>query len=316
MRRFFEKSRTVAPARIAAACCAALVLLGACATVPQRSPSEWMGALPSNATLYASLSVHGSAEFLKKMLKDAGPGSQDISSLIGMTNRMVCSVTLSRGAPPQFSVVALGSYPSGIIGMRLSGSRDWKKKTGGSGTFWEWGKAGLQVAVPNNAILLAANGDVEMLLSRWTAPRPPGVPPEVAGDMEKKDFVLYMPALPGGLTESAAIKGVHIPIQDVWMTAAHAQGGYTLSGTANTSSEKEAKLLTLVVRLGIVAWLRTQNVPNAAERLSSITVSASGTQVRLAGLNVSDDELIPLFLSLVKSMTPAAETAVVEEPAQ
>jgi hypothetical protein len=316
MRRVFEKSRTVAPARIAAACCAALVLVGACATVPQRSPSEWMGALPPNATLYASLSVRGSAEFLKKMLKDAGPGSQDISSLIGMTNRMVCSVTLSRGAPPRFSMVALGGYPSGIIGMRLTGSRDWKKKSGGSGAFWEWSKAGLQVSIPNNAILLAANGDMEKLLERWTAPRAPGVPPEVAGDMEKKDFVLYMPELPGGLAESAALKGVHIPIQDVWMSAAHVLGGYSLSGAANTPSEREAKLLTLVIRLGVVAWMRTQNAPNAAERLSSITVSPSGSQVRLAGLHISEDELIPLFLSLVKSITPAAETAMVEEPAQ
>jgi hypothetical protein len=316
MRRVFEKSRTVVPARAAAACCAALVLLGACATVPQRSPSEWMGALPPNATLYASLSVRGSAEFLKKMANDAGPGSQDISSLIGMTNRMVCSVTLSRGAPPQFSVVALGSYPSGIIGMRLAGNKDWKKRTGGSSVFWEWSKAGLQVSIPNNAILLAANGEMQMLLARWTAPRAAGMPPEVAGDMEKKDFVLYMPELPGGLAESAAMKGVHIPIQDVWMSAAHVQGGYALSGTANTTSEREAKLLTLVVRLGIVAWMRGQNVPNASERLSSITVTPSGSQVRLAGLHISEDELIPLFLSLVKSITPAAVPPVVEEPAQ
>jgi hypothetical protein len=295
-------------ASIFAALVAVLLLLASCATVPQRSPSQWLGVLPGDATLYASLSVTGSAELIRKALKEAGPGFEDVNSLIGMTKRLVCSVTIARAAPPRFAVVALGSYPSGFIGIRLAGSKDWVKKSGPGGAYWEWTKAGIQMSIPNNGILLAANGDVDALLAHWSAPDPFVVPPEVAVDMEKTDMVLYMPELPGGLEQSAAENGVHIPLQEVWMSAVKEKGGYTLSGTANTSSEKESELLTLVLRLGIVVWMRTENVPHATERLRSISVTSSGSQVKLAGMRFSEDELIPLFLALVKGMSAPAET--------
>jgi hypothetical protein len=297
-------------------CGAALLALASCASVPQRTPSEWLGVLPSDATLYASLSVTGSAPLIKKALKDAGPGFEDIGTLIDRTTRLVCSVTLAKGASPLFSAVALGSYPSGIIGARLSGNKEWSRKKAPAGSFWEWSKAGIQMGIPNNAILLASNGAVEALLSRWNAPLSLSVPPDVASDMQKTDLVLYMPELPGGLTESAAQKGVHIPIQEVWLDAAKATGAYIVRGTANTSSEREAKLLTLALKLGLVAWMRTNEVPNVAERLKTVTVSASGNQVKLAGLQFSEEEIIPMFLSLVKSLSPAEQPQSEAEPDQ
>jgi hypothetical protein len=303
-------------AGFAAACCAALLALASCATVPQRQQSEWLGVLPTNATLYASLSVPGSAELIKKMLKGAGPGFEDVGALIDRTTRMVCSVTLVKGAPLSFSVVALGSFPPGIIGMRLSGNKDWSRKTAPAGSYWQWSKAGLQLGIPNAAILLASNVDVASLLARWSAPPVLAVPPDVASDMQATDLVLYMPELPGGLAENAAQSGVHILVQEIWLDAVKASGGYNVFGTANTSSEKEAKLLVLVLRLGIVAWMRTNGVSDIAEKLKAVTVTASGTQVKLQGLTFSEAEIIPMFLSLVKGLSPAAPAPAAEATAQ
>ncbi len=184
-------------AALAALSAAAALFIASCATVPERSPSEWLGVLPSDATLYASLSVPGSAALMKKALKDAGPGFQDISTLIDRTKRLVCSVTLVPGASARFSAAALGNYPSGIIGARLGGNKEWKKASSASGTWWEWSRAGLQMSIPNNGILLASNGGVEPLLVRWSSPAALRVPPDVADDMKSGDLVVYMPQLPG-----------------------------------------------------------------------------------------------------------------------
>jgi hypothetical protein len=292
-----------------AAALAAAILLASCATVPPRSASQWLGVLPGDATLYASLSVKGSADLIRRMIKEAGPGAQDIGTLIDRTDRMVTSVTLTPGAPARFAVVALGNYPAGIVGMRLAGNKDWTKKTAASGTWWEWTRAGLQLSIPNNGILLAANGGVEALLGRWIDPVSMRLPPDVSVDMERSDLVLYMPELPGGLTQKAAQNDVHIPLQEVWITAVRTKTGYTLGGTANTFSEKEARLVTLVLRLGIVAWMRTDNVPNAAERLRSIAVSPSGSQVKFGGMAITEEEIVPLFLSLLKSITPVDDVS-------
>jgi hypothetical protein len=288
---------------------AALLVLASCASVPQREPSEWLGALPTDATLYASLSVTGSKDLLKKILADAGKDFKDVASLTDMTNRLVCSVTLVKGSPVRLSVVALGNYPSGIIGMRLGGNKEWSKASTPDGGYWQWSKAGIQVSLPNNAILLASNGGIGELLAGWRTPSVVAMPPDVAYDMKTADLVLYMPVLPGGLAENADSKGVHLPIQEVWLNAVKAQAGYDISGTANTGSEREAKILTLALKLGIVAWMRTQNIPNVAERLKTITVTPNGLQVKLAGLHLSDDEIIPLFLSLMKGFSPAEPAA-------
>jgi hypothetical protein len=307
---------TMRGARPILAAVAALLLLASCATVPQRSSSQWLGALPSDATIYASLAVSGSAQFIKKALKDAGPGTQDLAALVDMTQRLVCSVTLANDAPARFSVLALGSYPSLFIGMRLAGNKEWARRTGPGGTYYEWIKPGLQVSFPNGGILLASNNGVASLLARWTSPVPLKVPPEVAADMESTDLVVYLPELPGGLARASAT-GVHIPIREIWMNAVKAKDGYHLTATANTSSETEAKLVNLVLRLGIVGWMRSQNVPNAAERLKSISVAAIGVQVKVTGLVFSEEEIIPMFLSLVKSIAPqpAADTPAAPAPA-
>jgi hypothetical protein len=311
MRRFAQKGLIVA--------CAGLIL-ASCATVPERRQAEWLGVLPRDATLYASLGVTGSAAFLKKQIAAAGPGLQDVNSLIDMTRRLVLSITITRGVPTQFAVVALGGYPSGIVGMRLSGNKDWKQQSSPAGTYWQWKKTDLQMSIPIDGILLAANGGVEPLLTRWKSPLPLAVPPDVVDDMEKADAVVYMPELPGGIAESAAQKGMRIPIKEVWLKAVKTQAGYDVWGTANTGSEQEARLFTLVMRLGIVAWMKTQNVPNVSERLKSISVAPSGVQVKLAGLHVTEEEIVPLFTSLLSGLAPKepgvapAEHAPADQP--
>jgi len=295
---------------------AALLALASCATVPSRAPSEWMGVLPEDATMYLSFSVAGSADVIKKALKGAGPDLQDVSTLMDRTSRMVGAVTLARGSPARFDIVALGNYPSGIISMRLRGNREWKESATAHGAYWQWSRAGLQMGIPNDAILLASNGGIEELLQRWGAPVTLTIPPDAAADMQKSDFVLYMPELPGNLVESAAQKGMSRPIQEVWMTAVKIKGGYELSGTVNTSSEQKARVVALALRLGLVAWMRSQQVPEAVERLKTVTVGPVGLQVRLAGLRVTDQEIVPLFLSFIKDLgSPPAPAADASTPA-
>jgi len=300
--------------RSGSAAALAVLFLAACASVPRRSPSEWLGVLPEDATMYVSFSVAGSADLVRRALKDAGPDFQDVGSLMDRTQRLVAAVTLAKGAPARFDVAALGSYPSGIIGLRLRGNKEWTETGTASGKYWQWSKAGLQMGIPNDGILLASNGGIEHLLSRWVSPIALTIPPDAAQDMLKSDFVLYMPELPGNLTESAAQKGMSLPILEVWLNAVKGKDGYELSGTVNTRTEREAKVLALALRLGLVAWMRSQSMPDAGDRLRPVTIQPVGLQVKLAGLHVTNDEIIPLFLSFVKGLNAPSVPAVVPAP--
>jgi hypothetical protein len=291
--------------------CLVVLALAACVTVPERTQSEWLGALPADATAYVSLTVPGSSSMIKKILAKAGPGTEDIGTLLDMTQRLVCSVTLGKDAAPRFSAVALGGYPAGIIGMRLGGNKEWARKSGPTGSYWEWSKNGVQMSIPGNSLLLAANGDMDLLLARWSSPLPLAVPADVAADMEKTDLVLYMPELPGNLAESAAQKGLRLPIQEIWVDALKVSGGYDISGTANTGSAQEAKILSLALKLGLVAWMRTEKISDTASKLKTIVVSPVGIQVKLSGLHLSEDEVIALFLSVITPPLPSESAAPV-----
>ncbi len=103
------------------------------------------------------------------------------------------------------------------------------------------------------------------------------------------------------------------------MIAAKVKGGYDVSGTVNTGSEQKARVVALAVRIGLVAWMRSQQVRELAERLKPVTVSAVGLQVQMAGLHVTDDEIVPLFLSFLKDLgkppAPPADAEAAPAPA-
>ena len=126
--------------------------------------------------------------------------------------------------------------------------------------------------------------------------------------MEHADLVvLYLPELPGGIGERGDPRRCP-PIQEVWLSAAkaHRVRGH---GHREHGSEREAKLVALVLRLALVAWMRTQNLPNAAERLKAVSISADGTQVKLSGLASTMTRSCPCS-SLLHSRAPAGRGRV------
>ena len=144
----------------------------------------------------------------------------DIGTLMDRTDRLVMAVTLAKGVPARFAVVALGNYPAGIVGMRLSGNKDWTKKTVSTGTYWEWTGRASSSASPTTAFFSPPTAGVETLLGRWTAPVSLSGP---AGRRLRHGaaatWCSTCPELPGGLSEKAAANDVHIPLQEVWITA-------------------------------------------------------------------------------------------------
>jgi len=284
-----------------------LLLLASCATVPQRSALEWMGVLPGDATMYISVLVPQSADLIRKTLKESGPAYNDVITLSDMTKRLLVSVSVQKDAPLRFAAVALGGYPSLLIGVSLSGKKEWKQISVQDGNYYLWNKANLQLSIPNGSIILAANGDMPALLSRYKTPVPLPIPPEVADDMAKSDIVLYMPQLPGGIGEASndqpsaeeSNDRPHLGVREVWVDAVKTKDGYVLGATVNTGNEKQANALSFVLRVGIIAWMKSTNVPDVVARLRAITVSPDGASVRVKGVAVSDKEIVPLIVTLL-----------------
>jgi hypothetical protein len=280
----------------AAAATGAMLMIAGCATAPVRPAAQWLGVLPDSATLYVSLDVQRSADVLRSALEQAGPDLRDVEPLLERTDRLYAAVETVEGSSPRVSMVALGSYPAGLIRSRLCGSRSWKTVKSPAGKYYVSSKAGLQVGVPGGYAVLASTGSMETLLARFAAPIAPAMPPEAAEGMDTADLSLYLPELPGSLPGSSG--GAQLPIREVWLEARRAGDRYEVTGTCNTASERDARSLVLLLKLGLVTWMRTQGLADVSGRLKNVTVVAEGTQVKLAGLSFAKDEIVPVLLAL------------------
>jgi hypothetical protein len=280
---------------VVAGAAALLLVLAGCATAPVRPAALWLGVLPDDATLYLSLDVPASADVIQGALQTADSGLREMGPLIERMSRLYAAVALAEGSPPRLSAIALGSFPAGMIRSKLCGSRAWDTVKSASGKYYTNVKTGLQVSVPGPYAVLVSAGSMEGLLTRFEMPLAPAMPPEVAEDMESADLVLFLPSLPGGIGGAAA---ANVPIREVWLEARREGDTYQVSGACNTASERDARSVVLLVKLGLVQWLRTQNLPDVGERLKTVTVSTDGQQVKLAGLAFGKDELVPVLLGL------------------
>jgi hypothetical protein len=293
------------PAYLAAAAAAvALLLITGCATAPVRPAAEWLGVLPDAATLYVSLDVERSADVLRSAFEQAGPSASEVEPLLERTDRVYAAVETAEGAAARISMVALGSYPAGLIRSRLCGSRSWDTVKSPAGTYYVSTKTGLQVGVPGRYAVLVSSGSMETLIARFKAPIAPAIPPDAAEGMDTADLALYLPELPGILPGVSG--GVSLPIREVWLEARRAGDRYEVTGTCNTASERDARSLVLLVRLGLVAWMRTQDLADVSGRLATVAVTAEGSQVTLAGLSFTKEEIVPVLLALAGSSKGAS----------
>jgi hypothetical protein len=207
---------------------AVLLLVAGCATAPVRPASQWLGALPGDAMLYLSLDVGRSADVLRAALERAGPETREVGPMLERTDRLYAAVEkAASSSPARLSLLALGSYPAGLIRSRLCGSRSWNTVKSTAGTYYVSTKAGLQVGVPKGYAVLVSTGAIETLLARFAAPVAPPLPAEVAEDMERADLVLYLPELPGGLPGTPG-GAVSLPIREVWLDARRSGEVYTV----------------------------------------------------------------------------------------
>lgn len=256
--------------------------------------------------MYVSLSVPPSLTVMKDALTKAGPAYSDISTLLEMTKQVYLAVTFAPDQTPQISAAAVGGYPSMILDIRLGSGKDWKPTSSPAGSWFKYARGGIRLCAASDTVVLLSNGGMKDLLPRLKDSQAVAIPPDVASDMDHADLVLYLPRLPGGLSGTSA-SGAHIPIQEVWMDAHKIADGYEVGGTVNLTSEKEAKLLAIVGRLALVAWLRSLNIADVADKLNSVSIEPQGNQVILSGLDFTEEEVAPVFLSLITGAMPQQE---------
>ncbi len=287
------------------------LLLGACATVGKLSvPSgpDLTALFPENSFAYASIKVSQNAGLVADILKQSGLSSSIPSSVLIRTNRMYASAQYDSGKKSTFALVGEGEYPTGLIGWRLSWSRDWKRSDKPI-RWWQDRKTGTQIALPTKNLVMVSNGQLPAMLRNLGSGRVATLNPTIRQALETSDLAIYFP----NVTDNLPVLGMEanrFPVQTFYFSI-NADGGGAPDSASTPStgyhgyavfkmkSERDARLFSVVFKLLIASSEHGSAIKGFPIPLKGAQLSVDGDTIRLDGITVGEADLSELVSKVI-----------------
>ena len=271
--------------------------LGACASFRpgeeaprQVTPSDWVGILPPESTVFASLNVSS----FQTLLRSYFPSARS-RRLLARLDRVYAGITISELKAPEFSLIGVGDFSSGRFRVPLCLNREWRR-VGKSYWVQQKGESSLELAVPRRDLLLAANGSLSRLLARYDERPVCPLPDEVSGRMAHSELLLFFPGL-----EAAAAGLENFPVEAVFLEVAPAGENYQVSAGLVLAEMAGPGPKAALIRLALSVWLRRVNRADLAGKLKDLEIRTLDGHLRLEGLILTRaeiEEILSLWIPL------------------
>ncbi|NOY10103.1 MAG: hypothetical protein GXP33_14820 [Spirochaetes bacterium] len=277
-----------------------LLSISSCATAPpMRASEDWFALLPSHSGIYIYLDKNRTAAMVENVLKSMDLFDNDIKFILSKTTKIYGAVDFSGDSEPVLSILTLGSYPSSLIGLRLSMNREWKRRKS-IRPYFVSGSNKMEISLPGNNVILISQGKIEEMLKNYQSPPVFKMPMEVKNDLHSSDFLVFFPLFSEGTALNNNLSSMKTTVNELWLTGRRDGEMFKLNGVFGLSSEKQAKLFAVVFKFIITAWLRQEKVQNIGKLLKSVVVKADGNFVRISGLKLPEKKITSLLTGMVK----------------
>ena len=274
-----------------------LAVITGCSTVPKTvSSSQTVNRLPENQTVYVKIDVHSNIEMLSAILNIEGIQEEALQAALERTSDVLFSLLLKENGDREFSFIATGEYPAGIVKRMLKKNDDWIKQ-GDRIPYWVNPALPLSLAVPDRRNILGTSGSTDLLLAEWEFPSAMDIPRELRHELEISDLVFFMPS-PGKTVLDSVAGGRTYPIELIWITLfdpgvfESETDVYQLNAVFLMETEDDAAKFRIIARLLTAAIMRKENIGDIADLKNSVEVYHDGTFVRIQGIPVSSEDLI------------------------
>ena len=301
------------------------MLAEGCQSAPPavNSPSV-LALLPQGARAYFYLDVAHNRQLAVDFVK-ASSGvtghqvsaseSQGLQYAIDRTYRIYGA--LSAG---HIYLIGIGDYPGFLFSIGMKQNSDWKEMTmsvaGRSRSYWQQVKGGshLQLALTGGGTLIASDGDIATLFARQErgVTASPAVPDSVVNRFSSEDLVLYAPSSTPTSTPSAGFSpslfGQLLVLGARTGSVAAGGGGpaaYDMSLRVTTQSEREARTISVLLRLGLISLL-SQNPSGSnpqvsrADLMRNLSFTIAGPTIEVTGITLSTADLSSLVFQFTR----------------
>lgn len=264
-----------------------LLLLGSCATVPEREPGELFGYLPRDHNAYISIAPNQESFLSETLLRAFGLSQSDAERISGRTERAL----IGFGPDGRFNIVAEGRYPDGAIARSLR--RDgWEQGSAEAGELgWKKAEAPYRVVRIERDLYAVSSGEaIERRIP---------LPMEELETFSAASLAFYAPE-PGRSFLAGMSRGGRLPIRSVFVTFSpvEAERGREVRASITTASEQDARTLLVLTRLLVVGTLNSAGI-GFDEIPDSLTVEREEGEILVEGLYLREAQVARLFLDRV-----------------
>lgn len=261
-----------------------------CATPLRVGPGiESERLLPSGALAYLKLDGQVSSLIMKALAGREGAAAAEL--MAGRTESAVLAAVKGEGgAGPAVYGIATGSYPAGLIAMKLSGDKSWKKE----GPGWVQAEGTVRVGLASGGRLLLGTASLAPLAAAAARPNEHPIPALWAAAWDA-DLALYAPDPLSSIGAGFSLDSGAIPMQAMMLSARIADGRYETSMWFAFSDASSARVLSPICRLFVLAMARGVWAPRSSEILASARWLVEGATVSVSGLSLDAGELADFF---------------------
>ncbi len=297
----------------------AILLVSSCATVPpQPKPDTWFSILPEKSDIYFFLRKEEMTDIIDGIIDGTKFDSKDVRFVISKTNIMYGSViTGDENKENLVSLVALGSYPRGMMNLQLWMNSAWKNR-GETQKYWYNKSEDIELWIPSSDVLMISQGFMSEMERNYSEPRYLVIPEKLKSDMNSADFIVYVPGVSEGKSIDSsinpALKKSNIPINALWFSMKRKDADFLVGADFIMPTEKQARLFSFVFRLVLTAWLRSEKVEGIAEKLKGVKISSNGNNVDISGLVLPTQNVLAVALKFMGGSEARSSKIAEEKP--
>ena len=262
-----------------------------CSTKPEFTEKNYPGILASDGRVLFYFNLEKDSLLLNKFLSLYSNG--DLSGVIDRTDRLSISID-GFGADSDFDIIAEGNFPRFFTNFAIGRDENWVKHKGNY-TFWENEIDGLYASVPFSSVAVISNSDISSNLKYFKSGIRNYIPDIIKLEFEQSAITVYS-HLPGvKIYKSLNIPAGKMIIQDLYFVVRKDTAGYSISGVLDFLNEKDSKIFSTALKLGLLMKLRETGKSSIMKIVHDGRIDAVGNRIILDNILLNSDEMIELL---------------------
>lgn len=268
----------------------AFILTG-CRTSPEFSVQNYPGVIADDGSLLVHFNLSKDSVVLNQFLSRYS--TDDLSTMVERTERLSVSID-SLGPDSKFSILAEGNYPRIFTNLAIGREENWIKHKDNY-VWWENKADRLNASVPHGSVAVISSTEITSRLDSIESGSRNYIPDNVKAEFEQAAMTVYS-RLPGEkLYKSLNIPFGKMSVQELFFVVRKDGENYNISGILEFLNEKDAKIFSTALKLGLLIKLRETGKMSVMKIVHDGQIEAVNNSIIMDNILLNSEEMIELF---------------------